>query len=85
MPTVIGTATIPEFLSALDYAREGIDRGVQSYEQVAQSVAGAVANPSAISARNEVAAMNARLQVAAAAKVFEASDQLLGTILDLKA
>jgi hypothetical protein len=85
MATAIGTAAIPAFLSALDYARQGIEQGVQSYEQVAQSVAGAIANPSAISAQNEVAAMTARNQVAAAARVFEASDQLLGTILDLKA
>ena len=52
---------------------------------MAQSVAGAIANPAAISAQNEVAAMTARNQVAAAARVFETGDQLLGTILDLKA
>jgi hypothetical protein len=85
MTTAIGTAAIPAFLSALDYARQGIDQGVQSYEQVAQSVAGAIANPAAISAQNEVAALGARNQVAASARVFATADQFLGTILDLKA
>jgi hypothetical protein len=85
MAAAIGTQGIQAFLSALDYARAGIRQGVASYEQVAASVAGAVAHPVAISAENEVAAVNARSQVTASAKVFATADQLLGTILDLRA
>ncbi|GEM_PF-3636044 len=85
MSNALATQAIPAFLSALDYAREGMQRGVASYEQVAASVAGAVANPAAVSAENEVAALSARNLVAASARAFEASDQLLGTILDLRA
>lgn len=85
MAAAINPPALPAFLSALDYAREGIDRGVASFDQVAQSVAGAVANPAALSAANEAAALTARNQVAAAARVFETGDQLLGTILDLRA
>ena len=85
MPTPIGTPAIPAFLSALDYAREGMDNGIASFEQVAQAVAGAVGNPAALSAANEAQALTARNQVAAAARVFETGDQLLGTILDLRA
>ena len=85
MPTPIGTPAIPAFLSALDYAREGMDNGIASFDRVAQAVAGAVGNPAALSAANEAQALTARNQVAAAARVFETGDQLLGTILDLRA
>jgi hypothetical protein len=85
MTAAIGSQGIPAFLNALDYARAGVQRGVALYEQVAQQVAGAVANPAAISARNEVAALSASEQVAASVRVFETGDQLLGTMLDLRA
>ena len=85
MPTVLGTTGIPAFLNALDYAREGIEKGEQSFAQVAQTVAGAVDNPAAISARNQVDAISARNQVAAAAKVFQTGDEVLGTLLNLRA
>ena len=85
MTAALGTQTIPAFLSALDYARAGMQRGVCAYEQVAAQVAGAVAHPATLSARNEVAALDARDQVVASARVFESGNQLLGTILDLRA
>jgi len=85
MTATIAPGAVTGFLSALDYAREGMQRGVASFEEVAASVAGAVANPAAISARNEVAALSARNQVAANARVFETGNQLLGTLLDLRA
>ena len=85
MPTPIGTPAIPAFLSAHDYAREGMDKGMASFDQVAQAVAGAAGNPAALSAANEAQALTARNQVAAAARVFETGDELLGTILDLRA
>jgi hypothetical protein len=85
MTAAIGTQGIPAFLSALNYARAGIQQGVASYERVAASVAGAVAHPAAVSAENEVAALSARNAVAANAKVFATAEQLLGTILDLRA
>ncbi len=85
MPNAIGTPALPAFLNALDYAREGIDRGVQSFDRVAQSVAGAAGNPAALSAAHEAEALTALNQVAASARVFETGDQLLGTILDLRA
>ena len=85
MTAPIGTTGVPAFLSALDYARAGIDKGVQSFDQVAQSVAGAVAHPAALSAGNEVAAFNAQAQIAASAKVFQTGDEILGTLLNLRA
>jgi len=85
MPNPIGTSGVPGFLSALDYARDGIDKGVESFDQVAQAVAGAVSNPLAVSAQNQVNAIAARNQVAASAKAFETGDQILGTLLNLRA
>ena len=85
MTAPIGSTSIPAYLSALDYAREGIDNGMQSFDRVAQKVAGATGNPAAISADNQVAALNARNQVAAAAKVFRTGDEILGTLLNLRA
>lgn len=76
MTAPIGSTSIPAYLSALDYAREGIDNGVQSFDRVAQKVAGATGNPAAISADN---------QVSAAAKVFRTGDEILGTLLNLRA
>ena len=84
MPT-FGATAFPGILSSLDYAREGIDRGVASFEEVAQAVAGGVSNPLAVSAGNQVNALLARTQVAASAKAFETGDQVLGTLLDLRA
>lgn len=85
MPTAIGTAAIPAVLSALDYARDGIEKGAASFDRVAQAVAGAAGSPAALSAAHEAEAPTARNQVAAAARVFETGDRLLGTILDLRA
>lgn len=85
MSSSIGTTGIPAFLNALDYAREGIDKGVQSFDQVAQRVAGAAGDPSAVSAQSQIDAIGARNQVAASAKVFQTGDEVLGTLLNLRA
>ena len=85
MTALIGSTSIPAYLSALDYAREGIDNGVRSFDQVAQKVAGATGYPAAISADNQVAALNALNQFAAATNVFKTGDEILGTLLNLRA
>ena len=84
-------------LGAIQYAREGIARGVQSYEQAAQQVASATAAGGAGAASSAgttsvpttatalVGLLEARLQVAAAAKVLERADRGLGSLLDVRA
>ena len=84
MTAAVSATAISAFLSALDYAREEIDKGVLSFDGVAQKVAGAAGNPAAITARNQVAALEARTQVTAAAKVLRTGDEMLGTLLDLR-
>jgi hypothetical protein len=83
MATVPAVGSIPSLLSALDSAHQGIGSGVQSFEQVAAAVASQ--GPSGVSANAMVAALVARNQVSAAARAFEAADQMIGTILDLRA
>lgn len=84
MSPVNGPASVPDFLSALGLARQGIDAGVRSFDEVAQAVAqdGAQGRVSATSA---VDALQARNQVAASARLFASADQMLGTLLDIRA
>jgi hypothetical protein len=85
MAAVNGSAAIPAFLGALDYARQGIDNGLQAYAATAQAVANELVSGAAPAAASLVGAVAARDQVMAAARVFETGVQLLGTLLDLRA
>jgi hypothetical protein len=84
--TSVGTpGPAAALLGAIEYARQGIDRGFQSYEQAAQQVAGAIAARDVPSPSATVGLLEARIQVAAAAKVLERVDRGLGSLLDVRA
>lgn len=86
MSTVDGAAKIPSFLGALESARQGIDRGLEAFDAAAQAIAsGSAGESAAATAASLVGALTARNQVAAAARVMETGDQLLGTLLNLHA
>jgi len=85
MAPVTGISSIPSFLSAIDSARQGIQNGVRSFDEVAASVASPATAEQGPSASDAVNAITARNQVAVSARVFAAADQMLGTILNLKA
>ena len=85
MSTITGPAPLSAFISALDYARAGVERGVQSYADAAQQVAGATGRGEFPPAGAVVRAVEARLQVAAAAKVIAHADRALGALLDVRA
>jgi hypothetical protein len=85
MASVPATAALPAFLDALDYARAGIDRGVRSFSQIAQAVADGIASGEEPAAASRVGALVARNQVAASARVLASDEQLVGTLLDLRA
>ena len=84
MSPVAGSTQVPQFLDALSLARQGVDSGVQSFDAVAQAVAADGARGQ-VSATNVVDALQARNQVAASARLFTAADQMLGTLLDIRA
>ena len=83
MTAVAGLGSIPSLLNVLDSARRGIDAGLQSFDQVAAAVRSQ--RPRGVSANAAVGALLERTQVSASARAFEASEQLLGTLLDLRA
>ena len=84
--TTVGTpGPATALLGAIQYAREGIERGVQTYEQATQQIAGATAAGELPPAAATVGLLEARLQVAAAAKVLERLDRGLGSLLDVRA
>lgn len=85
MTSVTGPSSIPSFLSAIDSARQGIQTGVRNFDEVAASVASATTAEQGPSATDAVNAITARNQVAVSARVFAAADQMLGTILNLRA
>lgn len=85
MTAVPGPTPVNAFLSALDYARDGMDRGVRQQAAAAQQIASAGASREAPSVEPLVRMLEARLQVAASAKVVGAVDRVLGSILDVKA
>ena len=80
------TATVPaaNFLDALSAAREGIDSGLKSFDAVAQSVA-SNGDRGLVAAADMVGALEAKNQVALSARLYQSADQMLGTILDLRA
>jgi hypothetical protein len=65
-------------------ARQGIDTGLRAMDNAAQAVASDGARGQ-LSATNTVDALEARTQVAASARLFQTADQMLGTLLDLRA
>jgi hypothetical protein len=84
--TTVGTpGPASALLGAIQYAREGIERGVLGYEQVAQQIAGAAATGDLPPPAAAVGLLEARLQVAAAAKVLERVNRGLGSLLDVRA
>jgi hypothetical protein len=85
MTTVGTTGPASALLGAIQYAREGIERGTTGYEQVAQQIAGAAATGDLPSPAAAVGLLEARLQVAAAAKVLERVNRGLGSLLDVRA
>ncbi len=82
--STITPASHTAFLNALQGARQGIDNGVRSFAEVAQRVASDGAQGQ-VEARNVVDGLTARNQVAVSARVYQAADQMLGTLLDLRA
>jgi hypothetical protein len=84
--TSVGTPSpTSALLGAIQYAREGNQRGVQTYEQAAQRIAGATAAGDFPPPDAAVGLLEARLQVAAAAKVLERLDRGLGSLLAVRA
>jgi hypothetical protein len=84
MSPVSGTAPVPNFLNALGLARQGIDHGLRSFDAIAQAVA-ADGTRGQVAARHVVDALVARDQVAFAARLMTTADQMLGTLLDVRA
>jgi hypothetical protein len=85
MSTVTGPGSVAALLGALDYAREGIERGLDTYARAAEHVAGTAAAGDVPAVHALVTLREARLQVAAAAKVLERLDRGLGSLLDVRA
>ncbi len=65
-------------------ARQGIDTGLRAMDSAAQAVASDGIRGQ-VAATNAVNALEARNQVAFSARVFQTADQMLGTLLDLRA
>jgi hypothetical protein len=65
-------------------ASQGIDTGLRAMDSAAQAVA-SDGTHGQVSATNTVNALEARTQVAASARLFQTADQMLGTLLDLRA
>ena len=72
------------YLDTLSRAREGVSNGVQAFDVAAQAVA-SDGTRGEVSAGNTVDALAARNQVSASARLFQAADQMLGTLLDIRA
>jgi hypothetical protein len=85
MSTVTATGSVTALLGALDYARQGIDRGFQGYAQAAQQIASTTASGELPPIESIVAMKVFQNQVDAAAKVLQRVDQGLGTLLDVRA
>lgn len=85
MTALTGPTPLNAFLSALDFARQGIDRGLQQQSAAAQEIASASVRREAPGVEPLVQMLEARQQVAASAKVVESVDRVLGSILNVKA
>ena len=84
MSPVYGNAAAASFLNTLGLARQGIDNGLRSFDAVAQAVA-SDGMRGQVSARHAVDAIAARDQVVFAARLMTAADQMLGTLLNVRA
>jgi hypothetical protein len=78
------SAGAANYLDALNRARDGVDRGVRSFDVAAQAVASDGARGQ-VSATHSVDAVEACNQVALSARLFQTADQMLGTLLDIRA
>lgn len=85
MSTVSAAGSITTLLGALDYARQGIDRGYQGFAEAAQQIASTTASGELPPVESLIAMKVFQQQVQAAAKVLERVDQGLGTLLDVHA
>lgn len=85
MSTVTGPGSVTALLGALDYARQGIDRGYAGIAQAAQQVASAGAQGELPPVESLIAMKVFQQQVQAAAKVLERVDQGVGSLLDVRA
>ena len=74
----------PTYPDALSRGRAGVDAGVQSFDAAAQAVASDGAR-GRVSATHLVDALEARNQVAYSARLLKTADQMIGTLLDLRA
>jgi hypothetical protein len=72
------------YLDTLSLAREGVANGLRTFDAAAQAVA-SDGTRGQISASNTVDAIDARNQVSASVRVFQAAEQMLGTLLDTRA
>lgn len=84
MSPVNASAGSASYLDTLTAARQGIDNGVRAFDATAQAVA-SDGTRGQVSATHSVDAIEARTQVSASARLFEAADQMLGTLLDTRA
>ena len=78
------SAGAANYLDALNRAREGVENGVRAFDVAAQAVASDGARGQ-VAPTNTVDAIEARNQVSASARLFQAADQMLGTLLDIRA
>ncbi len=85
MSSISLVGAVPVFPTALDSARQGIEKGVRSFNQAAQAVASESGQGNGVNPSNLLAGIEARNDVAASAKVFKAADQMIGTLLNLRA
>ncbi len=75
---------VGRYPDAFGSARQGVDRGLAAADQAAQAVA-SDGSHGVVSARNTTDALTARNEVAASVRVLETADQMLGTLLDVRA
>ena len=85
MSSINPASGVPAFLSAIDSARQGIDSGLQTFAAAAQAVAAGTVQGTGAAPAAVVDQLVARQQVEAAAKVFSTADQMVGTLLNLRA
>jgi len=74
----------PNYPDTRSRARAGVDAGVQSFDAAAQAVA-SDGTRGQVSATHLVDALAARNQVAYSARLLRTADQMIGTLLDLRA
>lgn len=90
MTQVANSAAVGSFLAALQSARAGMERGLRGLASDAQAVAHVSMaadgpDPASGVTRALVGALEDRALVRLSARIMRASDQALGTLIDIKA